>query len=127
VVLLVALLIFPLVVAALAAIGSAMSHDARRGLDQTTDAQLEQMLLAAAHAAQQQLDHGSLTSQPQAVPIPMALQEAGAGLTLEVVSRSDHNAEVRLRATLQRRSASQMVQFARSDGAWRVTSAQLQQ
>jgi hypothetical protein len=125
VVLLAALLIVPLIAVAVAAIGSAMSAEARRGLHQNSQAQLEQLLLAATQAAQQQLAGGTLPQQME-ITTPPSLAGKGAQVLIEVASQSRQNAELRVAARVDRISATQTITFARTGSDWVLTAARLE-
>jgi hypothetical protein len=125
VILLAALLMVPLIAVALAVIGAAMSAEAQRAIHQTTQAQLEQMLLAGTQAAKQRL---SSSASPDwiDVPLPPSLAADAGQLRLAVLQRSDQSLTLQISADLHDKHASQQLTFSKTGEEWTVLSAELQ-
>jgi hypothetical protein len=125
VILLAALLMLPLIAVAITVIGAAMSAEAQRRINQTTAAQLEQMLLAGTQAARQRLGSGAVPDRSD-VPLPPSLIAAAGQLRLAVVERSDRTLTLQVLADLRGKHASQRLILAKTGDRWTVLSAELE-
>lgn len=125
VVLLAALLIVPLIAVAITAISAAASADARRGMDQARLAQLDQLLIAGAHAANYQLlTSGVPLASSITADLPASLANREAQLAIEVVSRSEEATTFRVRASLDRTAATQNLRFRDTPNGWILASVE---
>jgi len=87
------------------------------------DAQLRQLLTAGAAFAEAQLQSNS--SGRFSVPLPEALRQLDADLTVEIQTPSDEKATADVQAALPHHRLSQRLSFSRQASGWRITDATL--
>ena len=114
-----------LVSATLAVVASAFSLDARRTRAITADAQPRQLLTAGAVTAATQLRAGDVPTARQAIPLPAELTDRGAIVSVSTTI-ANGTATVRVDAEFASARAGQVVRFTQREGAWSVTSTELE-
>jgi hypothetical protein len=125
-----AILLLLLVAATLVTLATTFAADARRTRTHSADAQLRQLLTAGAIAAAEQLKSGELPSAEKAIALPPDLTDRGATLTIHRAHDGDgggtrDSATVVVNAALANRQARQTVRFARREGRWTATAAEI--
>ena len=126
-ILLIALAVLGIVGVAMLVLAAATAYDARRSIERSQRAQLDQMLLAGASEARERLKTASpKTGDSWDVELPKALTEQSATMH-STVSSIEQNGEVYLliHATLSNRSAEQTVRFSQASGDWKLISAKV--
>lgn len=119
-----ALFLLALVGAALLALTSLMTTDARRSTRAATDAQVRQLLHAGAVAAAQRLrGDGTIPPAFAEVTLPPSLGGNAARLTLVAVAKAD-GAVVTVEARIDDRAARQRVLFRSSERGWNVAEVE---
>lgn len=118
-----ALFLIALVGAALLALTSLMTTDARRSTRAATDAQLRQLLHAGAVVAVQRVrEGGELPDDGFDVPLPRELAGASAGIRVSRGAGESNQFIAVIDARLDDQSSRQQVLFIRDGGTWRIDS-----
>jgi len=122
-----AVLMIAYVGAAMLAMGTTVSIDARRSLRRYNEAQLDQLLLAGITEATARLN----TTAPAAggawtIPLPTSLAATPASLKSSIVSTDEAQSTVRITATFTDQSASQTVRFRHDPDGWKLISAEIE-
>jgi type II secretory pathway component PulK len=127
-VLLTAMMILPLVAIALVVLASLSSARAHQTLDRSRQAQIDQLLLAAAIEA-----HEHLTTQPVKIgdswrmQIPPSLVWQNASVETKVISAdADGHLSLSVQATLDWLEERQTLEFIRDQNQWRLKSSELE-
>lgn len=123
----VAVLMIALIGAAMAAISGVVAADAGRTRDRSRDAQLEQMLLAAAADAPAHLTAQTLVEgQSWILPLPASLSSLDADLQVHVGPVQPNGpATLVIRATFDGGHAEQTAQFSLVNNTWTLVAAEL--
>ena len=127
-ILLTALLMIGIVAIALLSMAGATSARARRQSTDVQQAQLEQLLLAGARDALSRYNSNSAptVSQSLKVELPGALA-ANSELAIHIDSATgDAAAIATIRATIDGRTASEIIHLKKSSSGWQVTAASLE-
>jgi len=113
--------------AAMLAMGTTISIDAKRTLRQSNEAQLDQLLLAGIAETTVHLS----TSVPTAgaswnTALPASLAAAPASLKTTVVSTDDMQTTLRISATYIDISGSEIARFRHDSDGWKLISAEIE-
>jgi len=100
-----------------------IAAESRRAQILGQDAQLRQLLTAGATFAEAQLQSNS--SGRFSVPLPQALRQLDAELTVEIQPPSDEKATAEIEAALPHHHLSQRLSFSRQASGWQITDATL--
>ena len=119
-----AIVLLGLVAAALLVVSTAVVADGRRTRAAVADAQLRQLLLAAAADAAARSESWAAEVEPQSwsLALPPSLAQDGASAKVSATPAGE-DVEVRVEAQLPQRRAGQTLRFRRADGRWQLQEA----
>jgi type II secretory pathway pseudopilin PulG len=123
----VVIVLLGLVAAAMASVTTLVVYDARRTRQVRSEAQLREMLLAGAAAAQARAATWSQEAGEQSwsVALPPELAREGAALTVRLVPQGQDELRATVTAQLDERSMRQRLALKREGQAWKVAAAAL--
>src|SRR5450432_871982 len=125
-VLLMGLLLLALVGATLALLATSGSTDARRTLEKSRQAQLQQMLLAAVFDAHEHLSSKASLGDAWKIEMPSNLTSRNAAIESKIQSGDAAHVIIFVHATLDREAMDQTLKFSREENNWRMVSAELE-
>ena len=114
-----AILLLALVAATLATVATFFITENRRTRAQATEAQLRQLLTAAATVAKDRLNNATADGE-YVIALPAELDADGVKLTI-TLQRDNEYASAYVHAKLQERSSEQTLRFERRGGKWQIT------
>ena len=121
-----AVLMIAFVGAAMLAMGTTVSVDARRTVRHSNEAQLDQLLLAGITDAKARLDAAApISGVSWTIGLPTGLAATPASLKSSILSTDDTQTTARITATFADQSGSQTVRFRHDPDGWKLISAEL--